>query len=160
LDKEPWITPEVEEAFLEYVRAGGGLLVVHSGTVIQELPTMRRLVGGTFTHHPPKCDVTVTPQGYHPITVNVEPFTVFDEHYFMETDDPEAHHFLTTTSESGRGVAAPGVSNAAAQRVALVCAGIALSLTPATLGIRIEAGKIPLGPRSLSLLFFYQFSTI
>ena len=45
--------------------------------------------------------MTVTPQGYHPITVNVEPFTVKDEHYFMETDDLQAHHFLTTTSEHG-----------------------------------------------------------
>ncbi len=101
VNKEPWITPEVEEAFLEHVRAGGGLLVVHSWTVVRDTLTLSRLIGGTFIHHPPKCDVTVTPQGDHPITLNVEPFTVFDEHYFMETDDLQAHHFLTTTSVHG-----------------------------------------------------------
>jgi type 1 glutamine amidotransferase len=101
LETTPWITPEVEEAFVDYVRAGGGLLAVHSGTIVRELPTLKRLLGGAFVQHPPRCDVTVTPQGYHPITDNVEPFTLLDEHYFMETDDLEAHHFLTTTSEHG-----------------------------------------------------------
>ena len=63
VEHAPWVTPAIEEAFLEYVRAGGGLLVVHSGTVVAESPTLRRLVGGTFIKHPPQCDVTVTPQG-------------------------------------------------------------------------------------------------
>lgn len=100
-DRSPWMTPEVEEAFAEYVRAGGGLLAVHSGSAVKDLSEMRRLLGGTFIHHPKQCDVTVTPQGYHPITDNVEPFTVWDEHYHMETDDLQAHHFLTTTSSHG-----------------------------------------------------------
>jgi type 1 glutamine amidotransferase len=99
----PWITPDVEEAFLKYVRSGGGLLAVHSGTVVRELPALKRLLGGAFVQHPPQCEVTVTPQGYHPITVNVEPFSVKDEHYFMETDElySYAHAFLTTTSDHG-----------------------------------------------------------
>lgn len=100
-DHAPWYTPEVEEAFQEYVRGGGGLLAVHAGSAVKNSPGMRRLLGGTFTHHPPQTDVTITPQGYHPITANVEPFTVRDEHYHMEADDLAAHHFLTTTSEHG-----------------------------------------------------------
>jgi type 1 glutamine amidotransferase len=101
VDNSPWITPEVEEAFVDYVRAGGGLLAVHSGTCVIESPTLRRLIGGTFIKHPPQCEVTVTPQGYLPITLDVEPFTVKDEHYFMETDGPQALPFLTTPSEHG-----------------------------------------------------------
>jgi type 1 glutamine amidotransferase len=101
MDKTPWITPAVEEAFAAYVAAGGGLVAVHSGTIVADLPTLRRLIGGTFVQHPPRCEVTVTPQGYHPITENVEPFTLMDEHYFMQTDDLQAHHFLTTTSTHG-----------------------------------------------------------
>jgi type 1 glutamine amidotransferase len=98
----PWITPEVEEAFVQFVRAGGGLLVLHSGTAgLRESPTLYKLIGGVFTHHPPQCEVTITPQGEHLITLNVEPFTVTDEHYHMETDDLTAHHFLTTTSVHG-----------------------------------------------------------
>ena len=100
-DETPWITPEVEAAFVDYVSAGGGLLAVHSGTIVAELAELRRLLGGTFVHHPPRCEVTVTPQGYHPIVDDVEPFTLVDEHYFMEIDDLQAHHFLTTTSEHG-----------------------------------------------------------
>ncbi len=101
LENVPWITPDVEEAFSEYVRAGGGLLVVHSGTIVRETPLLKKLIGGTFTQHPPQCEVTITPQGEHPITLNVEPFTVMDEHYHMETNDLEANYFLTTTSEHG-----------------------------------------------------------
>lgn len=97
----PWITPAVEEAFLDYVRGGGALLVVHSGTIVRDSETLKRLIGGTFTQHPAQCEVTITPQGYHPITLNVEPFSVMDEHYFMETTDLQAHHFLSTTSEHG-----------------------------------------------------------
>lgn len=101
VENVPWITPEVEEAFLAYVSAGGGLLVVHAGTIVRESPVLKTLIGGTFIQHPPQCEVTITPQGEHPITLNVEPFTVLDEHYFMETNDLEANYFLTTTSEHG-----------------------------------------------------------
>ena len=101
VENVPWITPEVEEAFSSYVAAGGGLLVVHSGTIVRESPELTRLIGGTFTQHPPQCDVTITPQGEHPITLNVEPFTIKDEHYFMETTDMYANHFLSTISEHG-----------------------------------------------------------
>ena len=47
------MTDEVQQAFVNYVEAGGGLLAVHSGTAeYQETPTLRRLLGGVFTHHP------------------------------------------------------------------------------------------------------------
>ena len=99
---EPWLTPEVESAFLDYVRAGGGLLVVHSGTIgYGEMPGLLGLIGGVFVQHPPQCEVTITPQGEHPIVLNVEPFTVMDEHYFMQTNDLQEHHFLSTTSVHG-----------------------------------------------------------
>jgi type 1 glutamine amidotransferase len=97
----PWLTLAAEEAFAEYVQTGGGLMVVHAGSCVLASPALRRLIGGTFVRHPPRCDVTVTPQGDYPITADVEPFTVFDEHYFMETDNVEAQHFLLTTSENG-----------------------------------------------------------
>lgn len=101
VENTPWVTPEVEAAFQAYVQEGGGLLVVHAGTIVRDTPGLRKLIGGTFTQHPPQCDVTITPQGEHPITLNVEPFTVRDEHYFMETEALDANYFLTTTSEHG-----------------------------------------------------------
>jgi type 1 glutamine amidotransferase len=101
-DNTHWMTPEVETAFLEYVRAGKGLLVVHSGSAgYKETPVLRALMGGVFDHHPPQCMVTVEPVEGHPLTAGSVAFTVKDEHYHMLLDDAEADVFLTATSEHG-----------------------------------------------------------
>jgi type 1 glutamine amidotransferase len=100
-DQAPWMTEEVEQAFLEYVRQGNGLLAVHSGTAgYTEALTLRSLLGGVFTHHPKQCPVTVVPREGHPL-VGWPEFTTQDEHYFMALDDAGADVFITTTSEHG-----------------------------------------------------------
>ncbi|MHB1317151.1 MAG: ThuA domain-containing protein [Anaerolineae bacterium] len=98
-NREPWITPDVEQALAEYVRAGHGMLAVHSGTVVKELAVLRALIGGTFDHHPKQCPVMVQPAAGHPLIEGVQPFTVTDEHYHMIMDDPDVDLFLTTVSE-------------------------------------------------------------
>ena len=101
-DQSPWVTPEVQRAFLDYVRAGNGVLFIHSGTAeYADLPVMRGLIGGVFIHHPRQCPVTVEPREGHPLTAESAPFTIVDEHYFMTLDDAYADLFLTTTSEHG-----------------------------------------------------------
>jgi len=101
-DERPWVTEDVEQAFLDYVRRGNGLLVVHSGSAgYAETPVLRGLLGGVFAHHPPQCEVTVTPQAGHPLTAGSAPFTVLDEHYEMALDDAQADVFMTTASEHG-----------------------------------------------------------
>ncbi len=101
-DESEWMTPVVEHAFHDYVEAGGGLLVVHSGTAsYQEMPVLVPLMGGVFTNHPKQCPVTVTPLAEHPLTVGSDSFTLMDEHYFMEMAGVEVDHFLTTTSKYG-----------------------------------------------------------
>ena len=100
-DKNPWITEDVQKAFVDYVRKGNGLLAVHSGTVYVKYPILRRLFGGAFSHHPEQCPVTVEPQNGHPLTAGSTTFTLSDEHYFMELDDSQADVFLTTTSVNG-----------------------------------------------------------
>jgi len=100
-DKSSWVTEAVQRAFVDYVRRGGGLLVIHSGTVYAEVPVMRGLIGGAFLSHPKQCPVTVEPQPGHPLTAGSEPFTVVDEHYQMVLDDTGADVFMTTTSEHG-----------------------------------------------------------
>ncbi len=101
-DKRPWMTETVEQAFVDYVRGGGGLLVVHSGTAgYAEAGTLRALMGGVFTEHPPQCPVTVIPKTDHSLTAGVHRFTATDEHYFMSLDDEAADVFLTTLSEHG-----------------------------------------------------------
>jgi uncharacterized protein len=101
-DQQPWVTEEVQRAFLDYVRQGNGLLVIHSGSAgYEDLPTLRALMGGVFTQHPPQCSVKVKPRAGHHLTAGSEPFTVFDEHYFMDLDDKQADVFLTTISQHG-----------------------------------------------------------
>lgn len=100
-DKTPWVTPEVEQAFVDYVRGGGGLLALHSGTVYKDTAIMRPLLGGTFIEHPAQCDVIHTPKAGHPLTVGVSAFTAVDEHYQMALEPDVTDIFLTTTSEHG-----------------------------------------------------------
>jgi type 1 glutamine amidotransferase len=98
----PWVSADVEAAFVDYVRRGNGLLVIHSGSAGYEHTTvLRRLMGGVFTRHPEQCPVTVVPQQGHPLTAGCEAFTRKDEHYFMAQDDTAADVFMTTQSEHG-----------------------------------------------------------
>jgi len=101
-DQSEWMTDTVQAAFAEYVRSGNGLLAVHSGTAgYEQKPVLRSLLGGIFAHHPEQCPVTVTPIAGHPLSINSDPFTLTDEHYFMAMDDAEADVFVTTRSEYG-----------------------------------------------------------
>jgi hypothetical protein len=103
-DPRPWMTEQIESAFVEYVRSGHGLLVIHSGAAgYADTPTLRKLMGGVFVQHPPQCAVTVCPDERvtSPITTGIKPFTVTDEHYHMAFDDSQAEVFIQTVSEHG-----------------------------------------------------------
>ncbi len=100
-DQTSWMIESIEAAFLEYVRQGRGLLAIHSGTAeYDHAPILRSLLGGVFHHHPEQCAVHVMPHARHPLCRGVKPFTIKDEHYFMEFDR-EVDIFLTTKSEHG-----------------------------------------------------------
>ncbi|MCB0211794.1 MAG: ThuA domain-containing protein [Anaerolineae bacterium] len=101
-NQQPWLNEHVAAAFVDYVRRGGGLLVIHSGAAgYEDVPLLRNLLGGIFDHHPPQCPVMLQPQPHHPLTTGSHPFTITDEHYFMHFDDDQADIFLTTTSAHG-----------------------------------------------------------
>jgi type 1 glutamine amidotransferase len=101
-DQRGWMTDEVQSAFADYVRKGNGLLAIHSGTAdYQEMPVLRSLLGGVFTHHPEQCEVTLELQKNHPLTTGILSFTVQDEHYFMAMYDSKADVFMTSLSEHG-----------------------------------------------------------
>jgi type 1 glutamine amidotransferase len=101
-NRSGWMTESIQEAFVDYVQRGNGLLAIHSGTAgWAEMPVLRSLLGGVFDHHPPKCQVTIEPQVGHSLTAGCKAFTRRDEHYFMVLDDPLADVFLTTKSEHG-----------------------------------------------------------
>lgn len=101
-NRTDWATDDVQQAFVDYVKRGSGLLVVHSGTAgYQDATQLRALIGGVFTHHPKQCPVTHRPQEGHPLTAGSSEFTLQDEHYFLAQDDPDADVFMTTESEHG-----------------------------------------------------------
>lgn len=101
-DQAGWMTDAVQTAFADYVRKGNGLLAIHSGTAgYDQSPVLRGLLGGTFTHHPEQCPVTVEPRAGHSLSAGSQPFTLNDEHYFMTLDDPHADVFVTTRSAHG-----------------------------------------------------------
>jgi len=101
-DHTNWMTDEVQSAFADYVLKGNGILAIHSGTTsYQDALILRNLLGGVFTHHPDQCAVTIEPKADHPLTEGVEAFTLKDEHYFMDMNDPYADVFLTSRSEHG-----------------------------------------------------------
>ncbi|MCL2377734.1 MAG: ThuA domain-containing protein [Defluviitaleaceae bacterium] len=84
-DRTSWKTTEIQQAFVEYVEKGGGLLVVHNGTVAgKDTAILDRLIGCRFKFHPNDCPVMVEPVKPHPITKNVGAFWEDDEHYHLE----------------------------------------------------------------------------
>ena len=101
-DHEPWASEETGKAFADYVAGGSGLLVLHSGTALYDnTPSFCSLMGGKFTGHPPQCPVTVAPLTGHPLAAGSTSFTLMDEHYMMEMNDPDVDIFLHSESEHG-----------------------------------------------------------
>jgi type 1 glutamine amidotransferase len=100
-DQTPWLTAEAQSAFRDFVRAGGGLLLVHAGTCYKDLPEMRAVTGGAFMSHPEPCLVGIEPKPGHPLTRGVNSFAVKDEHYVMALDATDADVFLNSRSEHG-----------------------------------------------------------
>jgi type 1 glutamine amidotransferase len=90
-DKESWKTEELQQAFVDYVEAGGGLLAVHTAVVAGEnTGTLDNLLGCKFSYHPHELPVTVQPLKPHPVTEGVEVFCEVDEHYRLEILAPDA----------------------------------------------------------------------
>ncbi|MBK36933.1 MAG: hypothetical protein CME26_15565 [Gemmatimonadetes bacterium] len=101
-DKTPWASEKIAQAFVDYVSRGRAILFLHSGTALYtDIPPLRDLMGGIFVRHPPQCEVTVEPKAGHTMTSGSDTFTVKDEHYLMEMNDPAVDVFLHTHSEHG-----------------------------------------------------------
>ncbi len=76
--------PEMREAFLGFVRKGGGLVVVHAGGAsFQDWADYQKLIGGTWgpkTGHGANHTFVVKPTPVvHPITQGLTEFETFDE---------------------------------------------------------------------------------
>jgi uncharacterized protein len=101
------LTDAQVDGLVRWVRAGGGLLAVHSATVVgNSNPAYEALLGGAFISHPPQFAFTVYPvSSEHPITAGIEAFTVHDEFYVQRYDRSVSIHMVALD----RGVAHPMV---------------------------------------------------
>ena len=98
-ERQPWKTQEIQKAFVDYVEGGGGLLVIHSGTVCgKNTETLDNLIGCRFIGHPNNCPVTVQPIRKHPVTEGVGMFCEVDEHYMIEVTAQNAEILIASYS--------------------------------------------------------------
>ena len=83
--KVSWLTPGVQQSFVDYVENGGGLLAIHCGLVPGEkTDVLHGLIGSKFKWHPNHADVTAEPIKPHPVTNGVGQFCELDEHYYLD----------------------------------------------------------------------------
>jgi type 1 glutamine amidotransferase len=101
----PWFEEGVTEVmpkdFEDYIRAGGGFLAIHAGTLGKKDTPYGNLVGCTFNGHPPRCQVNVKITGKHPIVDGVGDFSIRDEHYDVTIEASDAEELFRTYSETG-----------------------------------------------------------
>lgn len=113
----PWFEDGVTEVgpreLRQYVTDGGNLLVIHAGCDVNPdwLPHEEKfrepcrdyidLIGCHFVNHPPRCSVTVSPIGSHPLLDGIQPFTCRDEQYEIALVASDCEPLLCTESESG-----------------------------------------------------------
>jgi trehalose utilization protein len=102
-DHEPWTGRGIEDRLFQFALDGGGVVAVHSGIAgYQDVPSMRQLLGGCFVGHPPPCEVALLPESSSGLSGEYpKSFAVFDEHYQVQLDDPNASVFLRSQSPSG-----------------------------------------------------------
>ncbi len=96
-----WLTAEQEQAFEDYVKAGGSLFLHHDGIGFYlKDRAISRLAKAFFVTHPPVGDITVKPSGEFPeLTKDVKPFEITDEEYVVEMDETQTTVFLESHSE-------------------------------------------------------------
>jgi len=103
--RSPWLTPEQEQKFEDYVAAGGRLFLHHDGIGFYPKDgAISRLARAHFIKHPPMVEIQVSPTGKMPeMTEGVTPFRVTDEEYQVEMDESRTSVFLESRSpEHGR----------------------------------------------------------
>ncbi|MEI7729613.1 MAG: HEAT repeat domain-containing protein [Verrucomicrobiota bacterium] len=100
--KTDW-PPKMREDLLNFVRRGGGFLVVHAGgSSYEEWTEFQTLIGGTWgkgTGHGPQHEFEVKfTDSEHPITRGLQPFRTTDELWHRIATQPNKHVLATAFS--------------------------------------------------------------
>jgi len=96
-----WLNSSQEEAFEDYVKAGGRLFFHHDGIGFYlKGRAISRLAKAHFLTHPPIVTITIRPTGaIAELTRGIAPFEVEDEEYVLEMDESQTNVFLESHSE-------------------------------------------------------------
>jgi len=100
-----WLTGKQEQAFEDFVNAGGSLFLHHDGIgFYPRKGAIHRLAKAYFLKHPPIGTITVSPTGNLPgLTRGVEAFQIEDEEFLLEMDESQTYVFMESHSaENGR----------------------------------------------------------
>ncbi len=109
-------------ALAAYIRSGGGLLALHNGISLQADPRLEDILGGKFTHHPPKCMLTFTPSEGSLLSA-VPPFSLSEEPYMFQFSDPSALEPLLTFRYKGTDCPAGWKKSCGQGTVIFLCPG-------------------------------------
>lgn len=90
------LTDRQMEAYLSFVRNGGGLVAVHSATeTFASNPQYVRMLGARFVKHEPYRKMSILRiEGEHPILDGVKNFDIMEEFYYHDQCDLEDKHVL------------------------------------------------------------------
>ena len=120
-----WMTLEQEQAVVDFVQRGGGLLALHNSTALYPKGgPFLKLIGGTFNGHGPleRFRVIVLDHS-HPITRGVEDFEVADEQHTPAPDRASVHLLLESRSTEGTSGAAGWARQVGRGRVSYLANG-------------------------------------
>jgi len=98
-----WMTPEQQQAVVEFVEGGGAFLNLHNSMgLYPEGGPYLHLVGGRYVGHGPleRFRVEVL-DPHHPITRGISPFFVADEQHTPEYDADRVHLLLRNRADDG-----------------------------------------------------------
>src|SRR5690606_6146548 len=98
------ITPEQEQALVDFVEGGKGLVAIHSASyMFIKAPRYIPLVGGQFLRHGAGEFAAEIVAPDHPVMQGLEPFTTWDETYVHTRHNPENRTVLMErVDENGR----------------------------------------------------------
>jgi type 1 glutamine amidotransferase len=100
---EAWITEDQGKAIKDFVLAGGGLYALHNSSHISlSSKDYREVMGGAYIMHPALRPFKVSVVNKeHPITRDVQDFTVNDEQHFVTYDKDPKYIFLQSENTDG-----------------------------------------------------------
>jgi type 1 glutamine amidotransferase len=98
------LNEEQQSAFQRYVKSGGGLVTVHTGTyTLQSWPWFNHLIGGRFTAHPPEQNATLVIEDHNHPAVNFLPDSIWirkDEWYSFDNNPRGSARILVSVLEN------------------------------------------------------------